>query len=198
VTNGAGEGVDEAMVYAISDSGVNGFTVTDAEGFYNLGDLMPGDYKLEVSRVDYGDGYFGGKDLNSAQTITVGETQTAANADIKLGAVVTSVETDNYSNVIPTWFELEQNYPNPFNPTTNIHYQVPVNARIIIKIYNILGQDIRTLIEKQQEAGNYHIQWDGKDQRGNLVPTGLYFYQMKAITNDGIDFQKITKMSLIK
>ncbi len=197
VTNSAGEGVDEAMVYAISDSGVSGFTVTDAEGFYNMGDLMPGDYKLEVSRVDYGDGYLGGNDLNSAQTITVGEKQTVTNADIKLG-VITAVESDVDANSIPTHFELAQNYPNPFNPTTNIHYQVPMNAKIIIKIYNILGQDIRTLVDKHQETGNYLIQWDGKDQNGNLVPSGLYFYQMKAISNEGIDFQKITKMSLIK
>ncbi|MBN2090749.1 carboxypeptidase regulatory-like domain-containing protein, partial [candidate division KSB1 bacterium] len=197
VTNGAGEGVDEAMVYAISDSGVTGFAVTDAEGYYNLDNLMPGDYKLEVSRVDYTDGYYGGSDLNSAKTITVGETQVATNTDIKLGAV-TAVENENYSNSIPTHFELEQNYPNPFNPTTNIHYQVPLNSKIIIKVYNILGQDIRTLVDKHQEAGNYLIQWDGKDENGNLVPSGLYFYQMKAISNEGIDFQKITKMSLIK
>ncbi len=197
VTNGAGEGVDEAMVYAISDSGVSGFTVTDAEGFYNMGDLIPGDYKLEVSRVDYGDGYWGGNDLNSAQTITVGEKQTVTNADIKLG-VITAVESDVDANSIPTHFELAQNYPNPFNPTTNIHYQVPMNAKIIIKIYNILGQDIRTLVDKHQETGNYLIQWDGKDENGKLVPSGLYFYQMKAFSKEGMDFQKITKMSLIK
>lgn len=197
VTNGADEGVDEAMVFAISDSGVAGFTVTDAEGYYSLDNLMPGDYKLEVSRVDYTDGYYGGSDLNSAQKINVGETQIASNADIQLNAV-TAVETDNSSNSIPTRFELEQNYPNPFNPTTNIHYQVPMNVKIVIKVYNILGQDIRTLVDKQQEAGNYLIQWDGKDENGKLVPSGLYFYQMKAFTKDGMDFQKITKMSLIK
>jgi hypothetical protein len=83
----------------------------------------------------------------------------------------------------PTECTLHQNYPNPFNPTTAISYQLPATSSPIhttLKIFNILGQEVRTLVDTAQEAGSYSVIWDGKDSRGSEVPSGVYFCQMQA------------------
>jgi hypothetical protein len=82
----------------------------------------------------------------------------------------------------PLSFELSQNYPNPFNPTTNIQYTVsgkPTEAiHTSLKVYNVLGQRVRTLVDEEKSPGQYRIVWDGKDDFGNPVTSGMYFYQL--------------------
>ena len=90
---------------------------------------------------------------------------------------------------VPTEFALEQNYPNPFNPTTTIHYALPYGERgtetgdrtqpihTTLKIYNILGQEVCTLVDEAQEAGYYTVTWDSRDNHGRQLPSGIYFYQ---------------------
>jgi hypothetical protein len=85
---------------------------------------------------------------------------------------------DNHQVQLPNKFLLEQNYPNPFNPETKIKYSVPKPSMVTIKIYNILGQEVRTLVDKLQSAGTYEIIWDGKNNLGNPVSSGIYIYQM--------------------
>lgn len=80
----------------------------------------------------------------------------------------------------PTHFALGQNYPNPFNASTMISYTLKSDADVTLKIYNILGQEVKTLLEKHQPAGTYTVTWDGKDSKGNDVASGIYFYQIKA------------------
>jgi hypothetical protein len=75
----------------------------------------------------------------------------------------------------PTEFSLEQNYPNPFNPTTNIEYAVPADGRVILTIYNSLGQEVATLVDDNMSAGRYVVAWDAKGIAG-----GTYFYRMHA------------------
>jgi len=78
-------------------------------------------------------------------------------------------------------FRLEQNYPNPFNPSTIISYSLPQASEINIIIYNMLGQKIRSLVEKlNQSTGTYSTQWDGRDDAGKQVPSGIYIYRMQA------------------
>ncbi len=91
----------------------------------------------------------------------------------------TAVEQMKPHKVLDT-FKLAQNYPNPFNPTTSIAYNLPLESQVQIKVYNILGQHVRTLVNMRQEAGQHTIQWNGKDARGVTVSAGIYFYQMKA------------------
>ena len=101
---------------------------------------------------------------------------------------------------IPYIFELNQNYPNPFNPTTTIPFTVygsqfivhsPVRTSLVI--YNILGQKVRTLVNGEKLPGNYQVVWEGKDQKGNEVSSGIYFYQLKAG-----NYKEIKKMSLLR
>ena len=76
-------------------------------------------------------------------------------------------------------FFLYSNYPNPFNPVTNIKYYLNISGNAELSIYNIKGQKIRTLIKEYQTPGNYNLIWDAKNENGNQVSTGTYFYKLK-------------------
>ena len=89
----------------------------------------------------------------------------------------TSVSSDN-SN-IPKVFDLSNNYPNPFNPSTKIQFAVPHEQNISLVIYNILGQRIRTLVQGVHTAGQYTVIWDGKDETGHTVESGVYIYRLE-------------------
>ncbi len=77
-------------------------------------------------------------------------------------------------------YELLQNYPNPFNPITNIKYQIPNSGRVVLEIYNNLGQKIRTLVNREQNDGWHHVQWNGQDDLGNVLSSGVYIYKLTA------------------
>ena len=94
---------------------------------------------------------------------------------------------------LPTEFALEQNYPNPFNPVTAINYQLPSVSDVKLKIYNTLGQLVKTLVSQKQSAGNYAVQWDGTNDLGERVASGIYIYRLQAG-----DFIQSRKMILMK
>lgn len=104
------------------------------------------------------------------------------------------------AQAMPKEFRLEQNYPNPFNPTTVIRYEVPVNSHVTLRVYNVLGQEVRTLVNGVRDAGFMSAEWDGKDNFGICFPTGLYFYRMEATATNGIpqSFVEVKKMLLIQ
>jgi hypothetical protein len=108
--------------------------------------------------------------------------------------VFTGLKNENVNiPLLPKEFALYQNYPNPFNPETNITFQLPENNHVKIIIYNTVGQEIKTLTDKNYPPGNYDIRWDGKNSFGNIVSSGLYFYHIKAGS-----FNSIRKMLLMK
>ena len=80
---------------------------------------------------------------------------------------------------IPDKFQLFQNFPNPFNPSTRIRYDLPQSSSVRLKIYNLLGEEVRTLVNQFQSAGSYEIEWDARDNAGVKVPTGIYIYQLR-------------------
>ena len=90
----------------------------------------------------------------------------------------TDVEFD-YEPTLPGSFRLNQNYPNPFNSTTTISFDVPYKSHITLVIYNILGQEVTRLIDKQLTAGTYKVTWDGNDRDGDSVSTGIYLYKLE-------------------
>jgi alpha-L-fucosidase 2 len=79
---------------------------------------------------------------------------------------------------IPQGFSLEQNYPNPFNPTTVISYRLPVTSHISLKVFNLLGQEVATLVNENLKAGVYSVTWDAKNSAGTKVVSGTYFYRL--------------------
>ena len=94
---------------------------------------------------------------------------------------------------IPDYCMLFQNFPNPFNPETTIAYQILRESDVNLKIYNIRGQLIRTLVDQKQPAGVYTVKWDAKNNSGQTVSTGVYFYWLK--TND---YSKVRKLTLLR
>ena len=89
-----------------------------------------------------------------------------------LSSLTTSVEV---SNEPPKDFQLMQNHPNPFNPTTTIQYSIPVESSVKISIYDIMGVQVETLLNKKQAAGYYNITFDARS-----LPSGIYFYTIRA------------------
>ena len=87
---------------------------------------------------------------------------------------------DARSATTPREYSLGQNYPNPFNPSTSIMYDVPATADVSLIIYDILGRNVRTLLNEQHNAGSYSVEWDGKNADGLLVTSGIYFYRLEA------------------
>jgi hypothetical protein len=99
----------------------------------------------------------------------------------------------------PTAFALEQNYPNPFNPSTVISYTLPEASVVTLRIIDVLGREIATLISRSQDAGTYSVTWKGLDQNGFDVPSGNYFYRLDAVpTNGAASFSSTKKMVLSK
>jgi hypothetical protein len=108
-------------------------------------------------------------------------------------------QTDG-SDYIPKGFVLEQNYPNPFNPSTLISYGLPVNSHVTVTIYSVTGQMIRKMYDGEAVAGRHTIVWDGRNERGMPVGTGVYFYRMQAAPHSGggAGFLQTRKLMLLK
>ena len=99
----------------------------------------------------------------------------------------------NNQNELPTVFRLGQNYPNPFNPVTTIKYDIPVNSEITLKVYNILGQEVKTLVSGIQNRGRYEVKFDGTN-----LASGIYFYILKGTSLEGQNYSAVKKMVLVK
>ena len=108
---------------------------------------------------------------------------------LELGTTPVSVKeaSPNY----PAKFELMQSYPNPFNPETEIRFQLPKASHVVVKIFNTIGEEIRTLLDAEYQAGSHQSRWDGKDKHGHPVASGVYLYQLKAG-----NFSQVQKMTL--
>jgi len=117
------------------------------------------------------------------------------NPVISIGTVVFE---DAAEPALPDEFSLDQNYPNPFNPATTIKFRIPVkpgseSIRTVLKIYDILGRLVRTVVDEELAPGFYAKQWDGFNDDGVRTSSGLYFYRIRAG-----DFVETKKMTLLK
>lgn len=107
---------------------------------------------------------------------------------------VNIISTFIESNIdFPKFYKLYQNYPNPFNPTTKIEFMLPKSSKVEIKIYNMLAQEIKTLVDRNFEPGNHVVIWNGRDNFGRIVGSGVYLYRMKTI-----DFISVKKGLFLK
>jgi flagellar hook assembly protein FlgD len=88
---------------------------------------------------------------------------------------------------------LKQNYPNPFNPTTTIPFDIKERTHVTLTIYNLRGQVVRTLVDEDLDARTYGYQWNGRNDAGQSVSSGVYFYKLVAG-----DFQDVRKLVLTK
>jgi len=105
---------------------------------------------------------------------------------------ITGISTNNF--VAVSTFKLHQNYPNPFNPTTKINYSLPTTQYTILKVYDILGNEISTLVNEKQNAGSYSVEFDASD-----FPSGIYYYKLETDSpREAGNFNKVRKMIFLK
>ena len=130
--------------------------------------------------------------LNSNENTISFSNEVVGNFFILTGNNATSAE--NISNEIPSDFSLDQNYPNPFNPSTTIRFSIPQTSNIKIEIYDVLGNLVKTLIDYNlYEPGSYEVVWNGLDNRGKIVSSGIYFTKMQSG-----NFTQTMKMNFLK
>lgn len=123
---------------------------------------------------------------SNCPTGTIDGIRVSDNWGLAVTGVATGVEEDN--STLPTKFNLSQNYPNPFNPSTVIKYQVPQNSFVNINVYDVLGNQVRTLVREEKAAGSYDVKFDASN-----MPSGVYFYSIQAGA-----FTQTKKMILMK
>jgi hypothetical protein len=118
-----------------------------------------------------------------------GEVTIAVNARGEGSAIVsqlwiketgTSFSAQMLENLIPTAYKLEQNYPNPFNPATTIRYAIPDQEQVTLKVYDVAGREVATLVNDAKPAGTYEVKFDGRNASGAALSSGVYFYRIKA------------------
>ena len=108
---------------------------------------------------------------------------------IILLAIITSCNSEEEKfDELPTDYSLINNFPNPFNPSTKIRYSIPQSSKVVIKVFDILGNEIETLIDEQKPIGTYELTWYAEN-----LPSGIYFYRLQAGT-----FVETKKMILMK
>ena len=107
--------------------------------------------------------------------------------------VNTTVASADQRSILPSEYALFQNYPNPFNPNTQITFDVPASEFVMLRVFNLLGQDVHTLINKAMTPGRYTVEWNGNDMLNNEVASGVYFYELR-----GKSFISRKKMLLIR
>ena len=159
------------------------FEVTDADGFaVQVGGSSAYDYEPVV-----GDhiGFITGN-----LTYSYDKYELLVRGEADFGTITTSIDKDP---TIPMTYKLDQNYPNPFNPTTTIQYGIANEGRVSLIIYNIMGQEIKTLVNTNQNAGFYSLYWNGLNNNNQMVSSGIYIYR---ITSK--DFVKSKKMIYLK
>ena len=107
-------------------------------------------------------------------------------------ANIVGIESAN-SNMSPGKFALYPAYPNPFNPATTIRYDLAEASQVVLTIYNILGQEVHTLVNEKQTAGGKSVVWDSRDSAGKVVSSGVYIYRIQAG-----DYVQSRKMVLLR
>jgi len=107
------------------------------------------------------------------------------------------LDVDREGDLVPQRFELQQNYPNPFNPSTTVKFAIEKTAFADVAVYNVIGQKVRTLAAEVLNPGYYTATWNGNDENGQAVTSGVYFVRMVA-TGEGAEFSDLRKLLLVK
>ena len=111
--------------------------------------------------------------------------------------IIASAVEEVIPGTLPTSFQLNQNFPNPFNPSTTISFDLPTRSKVTLTVFNLLGQKVSTLVDKDLTANSYKVEWDGRSDTGESVASGIYFYKLIAEAEDN-EFVETKKMMLLK
>lgn len=157
---------------------------TNENGEYHLVSLPPGELKIIVNRLGF---------KSDSTIISMNSSRHLDSVNFYLRLQTQGIiKTES---LIPADFSLSQNYPNPFNPVTNIKFGLPANGFVKLTVYNILGQEMTTLINENMTAGSYAVTWNASD-----YPSGVYFYRMQFRSVSGMtgDYVQTRRMALVK
>jgi hypothetical protein len=160
-----------------TNNGPSDHTTTSDSGVWNSGTLTPGTSFMRQFNTPGNFPYHCAIHTFMQATVIVSPTSVG----------------DGNSAGIPKNYSLHQNFPNPFNSSTRISFYLPKSGNVKLEVYNILGQKIKTLLEKVEEPGAKTIFWDGTDDKGLNASTGIYFYRLTAA-----DFVDTRKMVYLK
>ena len=180
VKTNSGLNIIGAVVYVIDENNnIVNYAVSDQNGSYRVEGLLPGNYSVLSDKMYY---------INQSNHSVVIDYNTNM---FKTLAFIMSF--DNLTGVgndleTPSSFSLHQNYPNPFNPSTNISFSVSELRNVSLKIYDILGKEVSTLVNENLAPGSYSVTFNASS-----LPSGMYFYKLQAG-----DFTSVKKMTLIK
>jgi len=155
-------------------------------------------YPLTVTWQIVGGGLYELGEVIDGHTLAAKSLRGTGSMTISSSAVQKLVLRVVGSDGLPEEYSLSQNYPNPFNPTTVIKYALPVESKVTLKIFNVLGQEICRLVDEVQLAGYKSAEWDLRNQQGPSVASGVYFIRMSAEGKDGRTFSAVRKALLIK
>jgi hypothetical protein len=170
-----------AFVYAYRNGEFAGYAMTNAEGSYSINGLAAGYYYVFVDKPGF----------NESSTVMVNTgyditgSPLSASADFTVTST-TSVVVDR--TVLPTAYVLEQNYPNPFNPTTSIRYSLPTAGNVTLKVFDIVGKEVATLVNGFQQNGQYTVTFNASN-----LSSGMYFYRLETGS-----MTQVKKMVLLK
>ena len=179
-----GQPIEGALVVA-EDGDVVVTQVTDETGAYEMLNVPAGDYTVTASVPGY-------EETTTASSVGDGENDYSTTMSL---SKTTTGADENLA--APSEFALQQNYPNPFNPSTEIRFSLPMDARVQLTIYNVLGRKIRTLVDENRSAGSFTVRWDGADDQGRRMASGVYLYQIDA--NAGAaSFSATRRMIMLK
>lgn len=173
------EAIDaDFQYYAIYRGTTSGFTPNETNRI------------AQLTATEYADG---GLDVGTTYYYRLSTFDFAGNQSSFTAELPVAVTSVNQSVAVPTVYALEQNYPNPFNPETSIKYQLAKSGHVRLSVYTSLGQEVRRLLDRNQSAAYYVQSWDGRDDAGNILPSGVYFYRLESGS-----FVAIKKMIMMK
>lgn len=167
LSSGSASTMAGAVVYAIRSNVVAGFAITDVKGNYSIDGIAPGIYTVTVDRLGYTE--------TASKTGIVTYTATGAPGNAVVDLAMTPTSVGQTAAAQPGQFTLAQNYPNPFNPSTTIEYSLDRSGIVTLKIYNILGQEVATLVNGFQNAGSYRAVFSASG-----LTSGIYFYRLQS------------------
>ncbi|MCX6163749.1 MAG: T9SS type A sorting domain-containing protein [Ignavibacteriae bacterium] len=167
----------DAVLYAKNGNTFVRCVVSDGNGVYHLNSLPTGNLKIIVNRLGF---------TNDSTMVNVTATSNIDSINFYLYRVPVGIK--QIGSTVPSEYKLYQNYPNPFNPSTIIKFQIKDSRFTTLKIYNILGKEVATLVNEKQSPGVYEVVFDALN-----LPSGIYFYKLVAG-----DFVETKRMVLIK
>jgi hypothetical protein len=157
-----------AFVYAYRNGEIAGYAFTNAEGNYAITGLAPGTYSVFADKA----GYHESATVNVSAGYSPGGAPLSGSADFTLNSVLI---VSHGTLTQPTKYVLNQNYPNPFNPSTTISYSLPDAGNVSLKVYDLLGKEVTTLVNRYQQPGNYTVTFSA-----SKLSSGVYFYRLEA------------------